>query len=52
MSNWQNEIKGGNAWEYNENGYAYNQANDPQTNDAVTYNQSGILNIWANQQKS
>ena len=54
MSTWQNIEKTGSSqgWEYNEVGYAYNQANDPDGGATVKYNSVGDAVVFTNLAKN
>lgn len=55
MTNWNLQEKPSTAiggWEYNEPGYAYDQALDPVSDNPVYYNGAGSSTTWNLQAKS
>lgn len=54
MSTWSNFEKTGSTqgWEYNEVGYTYNQATDPESGATVKYNSVGDATTFTNLAKN
>jgi hypothetical protein len=48
MSTWDNQIKSGNDWEYNEQNLAYNDLYDPDGNAIIYYNSAGSSPTYTN----
>lgn len=45
-TSWDSVKKPGGGWAYNEVGYTYNQATDPDSGLSVYYNSVGLTTQW------